>query len=299
MVLTTPAWKETITPGITMSFINEFTEEASIIPDLFSVQTSSIYRERAQTYAGVGNLQKYTTSSIPKLNGYQAYSKDFTHDKYAGSVDIEFELYSDDHTGIIKNKVIDLARSARRTREESGMDLFNHAADTTYTCVDALALASTSHTSVVPGVAVQSNLGTAALSYNAYVAARNAMGKFRGYNGEKLGIKGDLLLVPQDQGETAYSIAESQLKDANNAINVINRFWKPRVLITDYLSDNNDWGLISTKYLKMHNVWFNREPLKLFDDSATSNMVLTFSAYMRYSFGSIDWKWIYWSQVSG
>ena len=297
--LQTPSWKATVTPGITMTFVNEFTYSPSIIPDLYDVKPSTMYREVAQTYAGAGNLQKYTSSSIPKLSGQQAYSKTFTHDKFGGIIDIEYELYKDDMYNVIKPQIIDLARSARRTREESAVDLFNHAFDTSYTVADSLSLCSTAHTSPVPGVANQSNSGTSALSYNSYVAARNAMRKFKGYNDEKLSILGDTLLVPIDLSETAIGITESQLKDANFQVNVINNSWKPRVIISEYLSDANNWFLMCRKYLKMHNLWFNREPLKLFDDASTSNMVLSFAAYMRYSFGSVDFKWIYGNNVSG
>jgi hypothetical protein len=56
---------------------------------------------------------------------------------------------------------------------------------------------------------------------------------------------------------------------------------------------------MASREMKMHLKWYNREPLKLFDDSSTNNLVMTFAGYYRCSRDFTDWKWCFGHNVAG
>jgi phage major head subunit gpT-like protein len=298
-MMTLGNWKNTVLPGLTGTFCNEYLIEQSMIPDLYSVETSDRYQEKIQNYASVGKFQKFL-GQIAKVQGSEAYAKTIIHSEWAAGTEIEYRLAKDDMYNVIKPKVMDLAYSARRTKEIDAFDIFNYAFSTTLsTGGDSVALCSSAHPSPISGVANQSNTGTSALSYTSYVTTRNYMRKFYDFNGIVLSVTPDTLMVPVDLGETAIAITESQLKDSNFQVSVINKSWKPKVLISQYLTDTNNWFLMASREMKMHLKWYNREPLKLFDDSSTNNLVMTFAGYYRCSRDFTDWKWCFGHNVAG
>ena len=296
MILELGSWKNTILPGLTGTFIDEYLIEPSIIPDLYDVKSSDRYQEKIESYAGVGLFQPFQ-GTMPKSQAVEAYTKTILHVSWGNSVDIQYELAKDDLYGVM-GRVRNFSYQARRTKEIDAINLFNHAFDTTLaTGGDGVSLCATNHPSPITSVANQSNMTSAPLGYDNYVSARNAMRLFYDYNGIVISVIPNVLMVAVGNGENAIGITESQLKNANFQVNVINKTWKPQVIISQYITDPNMWFLMSSREMKMHLHWFNREPLKLFDDSSTSNMVMTFAGYYRCSRDFSDWKWIYGSNA--
>ena len=296
MVLELGSWKNTILPGLTGTFIDEYLIEPSIIPDLYDVQSSDRYQEKLQTYFGGGLFQPFK-GAIPKTQAGEAYNKTIIHTSWGSSIDIEYELAKDDLYSII-GRVRNFSYQARRTKEIDALQIFNHAFDTTVsTGGDGVGLCSTAHPSPVSGVANQSNYGTAPLGYDNFVTARNAMRRFYDLNGIPISVVPNVLLGPVELGEPMIGITESQLKNANFQVSVVNKTWKPQVIISQYLSDINNWFLLASREMKMHLHWYNREPLKIFDDSSTTNLIMTFAGYYRCSRDFTDYRWCYGNNV--
>jgi len=56
--------------------------------------------------------------------------------------------------------------------------------------------------------------------------------------------------------------------------------------------------MIDSNMMKMYLQWFNRIPLEFFQDKSFDTLISKFAAYMRYSFGWSDWRWLYGHSVS-
>jgi len=67
----------------------------------------------------------------------------------------------------------------------------------------------------------------------------------------------------------------------------------------DYLTDSNRWFLIDVDLAKMYLNWFDRVPLELaMDPTGGFDLEARWRAYMRYSYGFSDYRWVYGSEPS-
>lgn len=293
-LMTSGGWAHILVPTLRKYFLDHYLPLPSTIPSLFSVEKSSKAKEELLGIVGLDNFSKFT-GTVSKTDLIQGYKKEVEHDEWTASVDIQYKLYRDAQYPIFKNMMGRMARAARRTREEDAATVWNHAFDTTYfTGGDSLALCSTAHTNNVDST-TQGNSGTSTLTATNYTATRLLMKKFTDERGKKIGINPNELMVPIDLAETAITITESTLKTgtANNDVNVINKSWKPKVIINDWLTDTNNWFMMDGGLRKDSLFFYNREPLRLFNDSSKSTLVMTFTGYYRTGLGFNDWRWIY------
>jgi hypothetical protein len=99
--------------------------------------------------------------------------------------------------------------------------------------------------------------------------------------------------------EMAWEIinASGKMSTADNDPN----FWKGKykVLVWDYLTDSNNWFLIDSRYAKLFLKWFDRIPVEFNKDKDFDTLISKFAAYMRFSMGWSDWRWLYGSAVAG
>ena len=56
--------------------------------------------------------------------------------------------------------------------------------------------------------------------------------------------------------------------------------------------------MADSRMMKMFFIWLNRIPLEFGRDKDFDTFISKFSAYMRYSYGWVDWRWIYGHLVS-
>jgi len=248
---------------------------------------------------GFGDWNEYK-GTIEYDDNDQLYKTTLTHKEYADGFKVERKLVADDQYNMIKSRPIGLALSAARTREKHAASVFNNAFSSSYVGGDAVALCSDSHPLSPTNSATHSNAGTSALSYDNLVTARRTMREYVDDRGELVAINPDLLLVPPELEETAYSIVKTMNKvditdyHANFVQSRINT-----VVVWDYLTDANNWFLLDSALAKIHLLWVDREDLEFaMDPTSNFRLEARYRGYMRYSYGFSDWRWCFGNDVT-
>jgi len=126
------------------------------------------------------------------------------------------------------------------------------------------------------------------------------MRKFTDHKDNQIFINPDLLLVSPDNEKTAMEITYSKLKsgEISNTANPINQVWRPTVLVSNFLTDANNWFLMDSSVTKMHLHWQNRIPLKLYNDTSVDVFTMRFAGRYRCAVGFSDWRGVYGSEVA-
>ena len=284
-------------PGLRKIFMDEFGQPDSTIDKLYGVEKSSKAVEYDLGIGGMGDLEEFN-GTIGYDDFKQQYRVSYTHREWVKGIKIERKLVDDDQYNVINSRPKLLAMVARRTREKHGMSLFNNAFNTTvFSGGDGLSLCNDAHT-FVGTTSTQDNLLTAALSPTAVSTARLAMRDFQDDTGNLINVMGSTIIVPPELEQTAYEIVntEKQVNSANNNVN----FLKGRydVIVSDYLTDTDNWFMVDSKYMKMFLKWFDRTPVEFNKDKDFDTYISKWSVYNRYSYGFSDWRWILGNQVS-
>lgn len=294
-------WAELLEPGLREIF--NVTRDAlaaeSRIPTLFSVQSSTKAQEHFLGAGSMSDFQEYE-GAIPYDDLDELYKTTFTHAEYAKGFTVERKLVDDDQYGMITPQPRQLALAAMRTREKHGASVFNNAFSASYVGGDAVALCGSHPLSPTHSGDTHSNTGTTALSYDAVVATRKLMRSYVDDRNELIPVNPDTLIVPPELEDTAYTIVNSQLKpgtgnnDANYASSLVRQ-----VVVWDYLTDANNWFLADSMLAKNHLLWLDRVPLEFaVDPTSDFNLKANYRAYMRYSYGWSDWRWVYGHNVT-
>ncbi len=221
---------------------------------------------------------------------------------WESSIAVERAAIEDDKYGQIKLRVMSLAREAKRHMDELVFSLLKNGFSAA--CYDGQYFFDTDHVDGDSGT--QSNKGTAALASTSLQAAITAMMKFKDDRGKLLGIVPDLLVVPPDLQWTAMELLESTYwpgegsVTANTSSNVLKG--KLDLLVSPYLSDSNDWFVLSTKGVVKPVILQNRTPIEFAALEADSESGFMRDEYIygvraRYNAGYGLWQMAYASQV--
>jgi len=222
---------------------------------------------------------------------------------WESSIAIERAAIEDDKYGQIKLRVQSLAREAKRHMDQLVFTLLKNGFAST--CYDGQYFFDTDHVSGESGT--QSNKGTSALDAAALQAAITAMMKFKDDKGKFLGIVPDLLVVPPDLQWTAMELLESTYwpQSATNTLKVASNVLKGKLdlLVSPYLTDTNDWFVLSTKGIVKPVILQSRTPVEfaaLESDSESGFMrdQYIYGVRARYNAGYGLWQMAYGSQVS-
>jgi len=288
-------------PGLRKIFMDEYALPGMVSDQLYGMEKSGKAVEYDYAIGGMGDLEEFS-GTIPYGQFSGQYRVSYSHKEWVKGIKIERKLVDDDLYSVINKRPQQLALVAKRTREKHGASIFNNAFNTSvFAGGDGAALCSASHTRVDQdgiATAAMSNLGTSALSQTSLSAARLAMKNYVDDTLNLLNVTADLLLVPPELEETAWTITTSD-KKSGTADNDAN-FWKGRykIVVWDYLNDSNNWYLIDSRYAKMFLKWFDRMPVEFNKDKDFDTYISKWSTYTRYSYGFSDWSWIYGSNVS-
>ncbi len=296
MTLTSAQWADALDPIVRYWFMLADSRPPSLVPTLYNVQGSMRASEQA---AGIGAIGVEAWDSYEAGNGVgsadldETYKTTFTHKEFPLDVPIERKLIADNNLGLMQRNVELMGESAALKREIDGASVFNHAFSDTYAGADAVGLCSTAHP-VSPnktGTTI-SNKFTLALNLPNLRTIREAMMAFEDDKGNPIGVVPDTILVPIGLQDDAIPIAGSPLDptSANNAVNP--QSGRRNVIMWHYLTDSNAWFVIDSRKMKRALFWFNREPLTINPKVEDKTLVLTWRAYMRYSYGFSDFRWI-------
>lgn len=304
-------WARLLTPGLRKVWNTRLDgwKDSLIGDQFFTTDTSGRSYEEHQAVGNVpdsGWNQFETAGRVNYVGMKPGYVATFTHHEYAQGLQIERKLIDDNlypGAGLprsITQRVEGLADSAVIKREKSKANVFINGFTDSGTDVegfpiagqDSVGLLSTAHVFETGG-AQQANEGTFALTAANVEATITAMRGWVDDVGEVNVVSPDVLLVPPELEFDALRIVGSELDpaSANNAQNPLKG--RLRVVVWDYLTDANAWFLIDSRLAKQHLVWYDRVPLEFAAQEDFDTLIGKWRAYMRYSRGFDDWRWIY------
>lgn len=285
---------------------NKYKDIPSRLPEFFGMLDSDSAWEE---FYEVGSLQ-----DIPEFNGKLSYlgmSPGFhtkiEHKEYAAGVQSERKLHDDKKYAVLDNMASNLMESALRTKEKLGAEVFTDAFSVTKAYQvneEGTALCSNSHTtksntSTSTGF---DNLATTAISKAQIAVVRLAMRQFRNDISEHIDIGDDLkILVPEALEDTLNEIlwTPKGYKTTEHTVNVANRRgYTPSSWIRLDDNDANNWFMLWESQMKKDNLFLNRISPELKNTVDFDTYMMKHAIYMRFSYGYIDWRWIYGSNVS-
>jgi hypothetical protein len=297
-------WADALDPIVRFRFDLAFNRRPSLIDRLFNVQTSTRNYEQVSGVGAVGieAWDAYRTSGIVGQADFdQGYKATYTHIEYPLEIQIKRALMDDTNM----NQVLRIAEragdSAAVKREIDAASVFNNAMSASFVGPDAVALCSDSHPwSPQKTGAVQDNKYALALSAANLSTIRTAMMLFVDDAGNPMGVTPDTILVPPALADTAYEATRStnDPANANNTINAQNEAGRWNVIVWHYLTDTNRFFVIDSNLMRQSLDWFNRAPLTVVPKVEDKTLLATWIAYMRYSFGWSDYRWVVGSEPS-
>ena len=296
--LTTGQMSYILDEVVSAVLINEFAQLPNIFGSVYNIKTSSKARERSSSVGGLGQFSEKVELQSPDEEGVtQQYQKTFNHTPFAKTVAVSRELVDDEEWSWFQGLGEQLSMAASRTMETQAAGLFNDAfAGATYTGADGAALCADAHTNVDGGNS-QDNKGTSAISNASIKAARTAMRKFTDYEGEKIAVTPNTLIVPTDLEQDAWEQINSMGKPgtANNDANFNQNRWQ--LIVWDYLTDDDNWFMVDMMLARLHLLWYMRSGLELYGDGDLFAGKRRIGAYFRKSNGFVDWRWCYGNDV--
>lgn len=290
------AFSNLMEPGVREVFFNSYDDtisKESMVPRLFRMLGSTRANEYTLSISAMGDFEDFdSTGQITYDDISEGYKKTFTPIAYTKGMRVTRKAKQNDLYGIFDSLPSQRGIAAARTREKHGASVFNGAFAGT-SGPDSLSLCNSAHTTPVNGVAVQSNTGTDTLSKTTVSSTRLAMKKLYGLNGERIGVKGDMLIVPMDKDEDAWQIISSKGEPETDNNNANFHYGKYKLAVWDDLTTTYDWFMVDSRLMKLNLLWFDRVKLELNQDTAFNTYEARYSAYMEYSYGWSDYVWIY------
>lgn len=271
---------------------------------------ASLQQIRWITLGGVGELPTVAEGAAYTELAWDDQTETASFVKKGGYLGLSLEAIDKDDTGRLTAVPRALAQAAWLTLGKSISAIFTGNSGVGPTMSDSQALFHSDH----------GNLGSGALSFSAYAAARTAMRKQTELNsGERLGAltAPRYLLVPPDLEITALQIlaTEQQPGQANYQENPLAEgdyhdarlnAARKRVIVVDLWTDTNDWAAVADpRFYPSIGLGFRygRTPEVFSVASPTaglmfSNDTLPVKVRFFYAVGPIDWRGVYKANVA-
>lgn len=302
-------WSQLIDPRMREAFFLGFSggdRRQSMIPSLFNVQSSQTADEKVLGIGGIGSTgwNFEDLGRVAYTEPVKGFEETFAHHEFARGVTVERKLIDDNRIAGALDAAGNLGDSAFRLREKAGANVFNNAFSaatsetlddygTDATGPDGVALCSDAHDTSPQDTANLVNEGVLALSKANVSTTRQLHMALTDMNGDLLNVMPDELLVPPELEDTALEIVRSQLDptSANNAINPqAGRF---TVTTWHYLTDATAWFMLDSGLRRQHLRWYDRIGLEFGREQDFDTFIGKWRAYMRFSLGFTDWRFIY------
>jgi Mu-like prophage major head subunit gpT len=292
-------WADALDPIVRFRFDLAFNRRASLIPALFNVQGSVRAYEQVSGAGAVG-IDGWTayeqSGQVAEADFDQGYKTTYTHLEYPLKIVIKRKLIDDANFAQVFRIVERVGDSASLKRETDAASIFNNAFTDTapYAGADAVGLCSTVHpNSPQKTGSTQANEGTYSLTRDNVATVREAMMAFTDDNGNKMGVTPNRILVPPALEDEALVIAKTLSKPGSGDNDINPQAGRFEVVPWHYLTDSNAWFMIDSSLAQMSLDWFNRTPLSVTPMVEDKTIQASWIAYMRYSTGWSDWRWIY------
>jgi len=299
-------WAELVVPGLSEAFSLNYGRKPSNIERLYNVQGSDRANEQ---HLGSGVIGSDGWADFEKTGRAQdaefarGYKWTTTHVEFARSMTVQRKLVDDSQFQVLTDRAGALGDSAFRFREKAGAGIFNSAFTSSGTDewgfaiagADAVALCSASHPRNPDSAATtDSNTSNTTLTAANVSTVRQNMMAFTDDTGDLLNVMPDELLVPPELEDTALTILRSAQDpaSANNAINPqAGRF---SVNVWHYLTSASNWFMLDSGLRNQSLIWYDRVPTEFGPETLDrETMHLRMIAYMRFSRGFRDWRFVY------
>lgn len=289
-----------LTPGLNAIFETQKSAlaQASVIPQLFNISTSTKSGESDLDIGGLGDWEEFK-GVINYEDNAEGYKWEYAHKKFVKGFSIDEDLVNDNQYNVINARPATLAMGAMRKREVDAANIFNNAFDTGAANLgaDAQSLCDGAHPySPINTASTQSNTGTTALSRDSIIATRKLMKAYVDDKGKLISVVPDTLLVPPELEETAWLEATNAMEtnSADRNQSFVNSLGF-NVIVWDRLTDANNWFMIDSGMAKAGMLrWFDSYPLSFsVDPNSDYNMIARYRGKMRYSLGWSGWKFIF------
>lgn len=280
-------------PKLREVFFEQYNLIPSRIPQLFNVQASA---KAVETDYGIGAFAEFKefTGAVDYDDLNALWEVTYTHKEFAKGFKVERKLIEDNQYRIAFGRAENLGQSAFRKREADAVSVFANAFTAGATAgYDAVALCSASHPKSPTDASVLGNTGTSALSRATIITTRNLMREFTDDRGNRIYINPDMLIIPIELEDTAHRAIQSTgvAGTADNDENMLRgRF---QIFSWELLTDANNWFLVDSQMMRRFLMWFDRIALEFGQATEFDTMLAKYRAYMRYSYGWADWRWIY------
>ena len=298
-------WPRFVLPIIRKEWQLQLSAINSPLAPYFGMDTSLSSVEYSQGIGEFGVVPEYNSATAEGQPGaieyddFNAlYETTFTHKEYAKGVAIERKLMDDNRSGQIKRKAQTLGMSFGTTIATHQSSVLNNAFAAGVVGGDAVALCSDSHPVNSVSTDTYSNAGSTAISYAAVKDTMIAGQDLDNDRGSPLPIIYDTLYVPTALQGTAFEIVKAVARPttADNDANALEFMAGApmKVVVDPYLTDANNWFMISKPMSNLHLLWFWRIAAELeMDPSSDYNLVAKYRGYMRYSFGWDDARFVF------
>lgn len=239
-------FKDELDPAIRQIFLDRYSEEPQVMPEVFNVVSSTRDSETDSATTGFGMLIE--TSELGALDyedPVKMYKTVYSHKKYTKGFKVSKELMEDDQHNVIARLPKLLAKSTVRTTEYHAASVLNNGFSTSYTSYgDGNPLLSTSHDRADGGTA-QSNASSTGITLTEtnLETGRLALEKVLDDKGQIVTFQADKLIIPVDLRKTAQILTQSTLRPgtANNDVNIFEGVFK--IVPWRYLTSSTAWFL--------------------------------------------------------
>ncbi len=257
-----------------------------------------------EKYAWLGStprVREFKDERVPA--GLLEHDFSIRNKTWEASIGVDRSALEDDEYGQIKLRVQELAQEVKRHQDELVFSLLKDGF--TSLCHDGQYFFDTDHAEGDSGT--QGNKGTAALSATALQTAFTSMMKIKDDKGKPMAIVPDTLVVPPDLKWTATELLESVYAPevvsgkTDTRRNVLSGVVE--LIVNPYLTDTNDWFLLSTRRIVKPMIFQSRIPVEFAALEANSEGGFmrdqyVYGARARYNVGYGLWQLAYGSQVA-
>jgi phage major head subunit gpT-like protein len=286
-------WASLLEPGLRDVFYNTYSEMPTQFDKIFKVKSS---KQASEQELGMGAMTPWVervndTDNVTYQKINEGLLRTYTHKEFASGFAVGKRLYEDELYGVINGMAEDLGRAGRTKVETDVAGVLNNAFDATnYPIYDGVALISASHPYEGGKTGTQSNLVEGALSDTTLKTAITLMRSALDNGGKKIVLTPDTLVVPPALEWTALTLVQSSHKPGTDYNDINTLAGKLKVVVYDYLTDDDAWFVLDSKRHKLTYFWRVKPEFEKGKDS--DNFVAKYNGRMRYSYGASAWQGI-------
>jgi hypothetical protein len=272
-----------------------------MINKIFNVQTINSDDIQHMSVSGIPDVTEFN-GSLTTVDVHPGFTTRIEPTVFAHQVQTQRTLMDNKKFKALSNHERGNINAAFRTAEKKAVRIFANSTSAAFDfqiSEEGVSLASSSHSTKVPGISTTTgfnNVGTSPMSGTAVSATRVLMRRFKQDNGERFEM-GDQygLVYPDNLHDTALEIngTPNGLGTANGNINPN----QGRFTLFPYLrlddSSTTTWHMVNVSAMKesLMFIWRNRPETNRVVDWSTYNLMQ--SVYTSFGAGYFDWRWIF------